>query len=64
MSQIIGILIGSALEGIEDLTRAAVAASLRRVADEVERGDIVSDEAFDNVKTTTARIREALKNAQ
>lgn len=58
MGAIIGTLIVTALESITTLTRAGIAASLREVADRVERGDIVSDDAINSLKDTTQKIRD------
>ena len=63
MGALLGSLIGTALQGITGITRAAIAASLRDVADKVERGELVSDEAIDALKQSTNRIRDLIENS-
>lgn len=60
---IIGALVGTALDKLADLSREAIAAAMRDVADKVERGDIVSDEALAQAKAATARLRDLIDRA-
>ena len=61
---IVGALIGAAIEELGDISRAAIAASLRKVADDVERGDLVSDAEIDKMKGSTSKIRDMLERSK
>lgn len=53
---VIGQLIGEALGGIAEFTRDSIARRLRQMADDVERGDLIPDEALEKAKATQGRI--------
>jgi len=61
--KILGTIIGAFLDGLKEVSRAAISASLRNVADRVDRGDLVSDEEIGGLKASTARIRDMLNRA-
>jgi hypothetical protein len=63
MGAVLGTLIGVALQGIAGITRAAIVSSLRDVADRVERGELVSDDAIDALKEETDRIRDLIEDS-
>ncbi len=46
-AQIWGPVLASLLAGAGEITRAAIAARLRQTAEDIERGDIVSDATID-----------------
>ena len=56
MGAIIGGIIVEVIEGITDITRESIAASMRAAADKFERGDIVPDEALAQAKKDQSRI--------
>jgi len=60
---IVSTLVGAALDGLSEITREAIASSLRSVADRVEQGDLVSDTEIDALKESTSKIRDMLKRA-
>jgi hypothetical protein len=66
MGELLGRLVGRALDKVPsgvaklagDALRRVVADRLREVAEELERGDVVSDEEIDKLKPLWDRIRE------
>ena len=53
---VIGQLIGEAIGGLAEFTRDSIAKHLRKMADEVEAGDLIPDEALAKAKATQGRI--------
>jgi len=56
MGAILGGILGDVIEGITDITRESIAASIRAAADKFERGDIVPDEALERARKDQSRI--------
>lgn len=57
---ILGAVVGALLEGGQRLTRELIAKRLRKIADEVERGEVVSDNALDELGDALDGARELL----
>ena len=58
---LLGRIAGKVIEEGADLTRDVLAARMREVAEELERGDVVSDDAIDGLKRSLDTVR-ALQN--